>query len=378
MSRPLSFWERESFFSESDVTIVGSGITGLLSAIRIREKFPKASITILERSPIPFGASTRNAGFACFGSPTEILSDIQSMGEKEAYTLLAERWSGIKELLHIVKPYDVDFKFLGGYELFFKGDKKKYEETCSKIHYLNELLSDLANEVFLIDDDLDELEGIKNAIGAIYTPYEGQLHSGKLVLKLIQKVHSNGVIMISGVEVHQIERSGDTHLLHTSMGDLKTKQAIVCTNGLSATLLPDLPVAPKRGQVIVTEPLPSPLEWKSNLHWDEGFYYARNIGDNRILLGGARNVDFTGESTDQMQTSDAIQNELESVLKKYFKVPASTAIEYRWAGIMGFGPQNEKGYLVGKTDTEVIYGVRLSGMGIALAPIIAKKISEFL
>ncbi|MFN3952047.1 MAG: NAD(P)/FAD-dependent oxidoreductase [Thermaurantimonas sp.] len=378
MSRPLSFWEKDSFLSESDVTLIGSGITGLLTALRIHEKYPKASITILERFPVPFGASTRNAGFACFGSPTEILSDIQVMGERKACTLLAERWSGIKELLQIVKPYDIDFKFLGGYEVFFKGEQKKYEETCSKVSYLNELLSELAHEVFLIDDDLDELDGIKSAIGAIYTPYEGQLHSGKLVLKLIQKVHSIGVILINGVEVYQIERSAGLHLLHTSLGELKTKQAIVCTNGLSAALLPDLPVAPKRGQIIVTEPLTSPLEWKSNLHWDEGFYYARNIGDNRILVGGARNIDFAGESTDQIQTSDAIQNELEHVLKKYFKLPGNTAIEYRWAGIMGFGPQNEKGYLIGKLDSEVIYGVRLSGMGIALAPIIARKITELL
>lgn len=378
MSRPLSYWEKDSFFSESDFTIIGSGITGLITALKIHEKLPKASITILERSSIPFGASTRNAGFACFGSPTEILSDINSMGEDSAYSLLAERWSGIKELLHIVKPYDIDFKFLGGYEVFFKGERKKYEETCSRIQYINELLSDLANEVFLIDDDLDELDGIKSAIGAIYTPYEGQLHSGKLIIKLIQKVHSLGITVLNGVEVYQIERSDSTHLLNTNLGEFKTKQAIICTNGLSSTLLPDLPIAPKRGQIIVTEALPYSLEWKSNLHWDEGYYYARNIGENRILVGGARNIDFTGESTDQIQTSDIIQNELDGVLKKYFKVPGSTTIEYRWAGIMGFGPQNEKGYLIGKTDVDIIYGVRLSGMGIALAPIIAKKICELI
>lgn len=376
MSRPLSFWEKDAFLCETDFTIIGSGITGLITALKLSEKYPKARISILERSLIPFGASTRNAGFACFGSPTEILSDIDTLGAEAAIQLVTDRWMGIKELLHIVKPYDIDFKFLGGYELFFKGEKKKYEETCGKVHYINELLGELANEVFIIDDDLEELEGIKGAIGAIYTPYEGQLHSGKLILKLIQKVQSLGVVLLNGIEVTHIDKSGNKHVIHSNYGELHTRHAIVCTNGFASTLLPELSVAPKRGQVLVTEPLPQPLEWKSNLHWDEGFYYARNIGENRILLGGARNLDFRGESTDTIEVSELIQSELERVLKKHFKVPQSVQIEYRWAGIMGFGPENEKGYLVGTTSSSIAYGVRLSGMGIALAPIIAKKISD--
>ncbi|MFN4300299.1 MAG: NAD(P)/FAD-dependent oxidoreductase [Thermaurantimonas sp.] len=376
MSRPLSFWEKDAFLSETDFTIVGSGITGLITALKLSEKFPKARISILERSLIPFGASTRNAGFACFGSPTEILYDIETLGEEAAIRLVTDRWMGIKELLHIIKPYDIDFKFLGGYELFFKGQKKKYEETCTKVHYINELLGELANEVFIIDDDLEELEGVKGAIGAIYTPYEGQLHSGKLILKLIQKAQSHGVVLLNGVEVNNIEKSGNKHVIHSNLGELHTRQAIVCTNGFAALLLPELSVAPKRGQVLVTEPLPQPLEWKSNLHWDEGYYYARNIRENRILLGGARNLDFKGESTDTIEISELIQSELERVLKKHFKVPTTLGIEYRWAGIMGFGPENEKGYLVGTTPSSIAYGVRLSGMGIALAPIIAKKISD--
>lgn len=376
MSRTLSFWEKDAFLCETDYTIVGSGITGLITALKLSEKFPKARIALLERSLIPFGASTRNAGFACFGSPTEILYDIHTLGEEAAVQLVTDRWMGIKELLHIVKPYDIDFKFLGGYEVFFKGEKKKYEETSAKVQYINDLLSALANEVFIIDDDLDELEGIKGAIGAIYTPYEGQLHSGKLILKLIQKVQSKEIVLLNGVEVHHIEKSGNKHLIHTNVGELHTRQAVVCTNGFAASLLPELPVAPKRGQVLVTEPLPQPLDWKSNLHWDEGFYYARNIGENRILLGGARNLDFKGESTDSIEVSEPIQSELERVLKKYFKVAQSVQIEYRWAGIMGFGPENEKGYLVGATPASIAYGVRLSGMGIALAPVIAKRITD--
>ena len=67
-----SIWEKESFFKHQDIIIVGSGFAGLWSAYFLSRKHKKAKITIVEKEPIPTGASTRNAGFACFGSLPEL------------------------------------------------------------------------------------------------------------------------------------------------------------------------------------------------------------------------------------------------------------------------------------------------------------------
>ena len=72
----LSYWERESFFRDIDVAVIGSGIVGLSAALRARELAPSARIAVLERGALPIGASTRNAGFACFGSVSELLDDM--------------------------------------------------------------------------------------------------------------------------------------------------------------------------------------------------------------------------------------------------------------------------------------------------------------
>ena len=77
----VSFWEKTSFFSPQHIIIVGSGFTGLWSALQIKLINPHYKITILERGLIPTGASTRNAGFSCFGSPGELLGDAAAMGE---------------------------------------------------------------------------------------------------------------------------------------------------------------------------------------------------------------------------------------------------------------------------------------------------------
>ena len=63
----VSFWERESFYNDIDYAIIGSGIVGLSAAIELKEKYPKAKVVVLEKGFLPSGASTKNAGFACFG-----------------------------------------------------------------------------------------------------------------------------------------------------------------------------------------------------------------------------------------------------------------------------------------------------------------------
>jgi gamma-glutamylputrescine oxidase len=88
----LSVWEKESFFEHQDIIIVGSGLVGLWSALELKEKHPRLKITILERSMVPAGASTRNAGFACFGSPSELLHDKEISGEDRMWRIVEMRY----------------------------------------------------------------------------------------------------------------------------------------------------------------------------------------------------------------------------------------------------------------------------------------------
>jgi len=87
----LSVWERESFFAPADIVIAGSGLVGLWSAYYLKKSAPHLSVTIVDRGIIPTGASTRNAGFACFGSLTELVADSRKMGEKAEWLRLDTR-----------------------------------------------------------------------------------------------------------------------------------------------------------------------------------------------------------------------------------------------------------------------------------------------
>ena len=93
----LSFWEQQTLMNY-DFVVVGAGIMGCSVAFELRQKYPQAKIVVLERGVFPTGASTKNAGFACFGSPTEILSDIKLLGEKKAFEIIWQRFEGLKIL----------------------------------------------------------------------------------------------------------------------------------------------------------------------------------------------------------------------------------------------------------------------------------------
>ena len=78
----ISLWEKRSLISY-DIIIIGAGITGLSTAASLKEKNPKLNILVLERGLLPTGASTKNAGFACFGSLTELRNDLKVLGEEQ-------------------------------------------------------------------------------------------------------------------------------------------------------------------------------------------------------------------------------------------------------------------------------------------------------
>jgi gamma-glutamylputrescine oxidase len=146
---------------------------------------------------------------------------------------------------------------------------------------------------------------------------------------------------------------------------------IITTNGFAQQLI-DEDVEPARAQVLITKPLKN-LHIKGTFHLDCGYYYFRNI-DNRILLGGARNLDFKGENTTDFSETAQIQTALEALLKNTIIPDREFEIEHRWSGIMGVGSQKKP--IVKQLSNNVYCGVRMGGMGIAIGSTIGKEVSE--
>ena len=153
----LSFWEKDEFLNYDHI-IVGAGIVGLSTAISIKENYPKARVLVLERGTFPTGASTKNAGFACFGSLTEILSDLKLMPEQEVFDLVKLRWEGLQLLRERVGDEALDYHNLGGYELMRSADMPALEE----MNRVNALLMPLFGQRVYQDrsEEIEKLESV--------------------------------------------------------------------------------------------------------------------------------------------------------------------------------------------------------------------------
>jgi gamma-glutamylputrescine oxidase len=372
----LSIWEKETFYAPQDIIIIGAGLMGLWSALELKKRNPQLRITILERNTTPLGASTRNAGFACFGSPTELLHNIETLGTEGMLEVVEMRYKGIEKIKQHFTDEVIAFDPCGGYECVNK-NYRHWEMLDDKIHWLNDLLKNITgtpNIFQRIDEKLTGL-GLQNFDALIENVTEASLHSGKLVQALTQKVQSEGVSILYGMEVSNWEKANSHIHIHTKQEtDLFARQVLFCTNGFTQDLVPGLPVTAARGQVILTSPIAG-LAMKGTFHYDEGFYYWRNLGD-RILIGGARNEAFEEETTTDLAGSAKLKEALELFLKQHLHPSYQYAIEHHWSGIMGF--TSSKTPFVGLVGDNAFASIACNGMGVALTPVIAEKVAGLL
>lgn len=368
----LSYWELKNWFTNVDYTVVGSGIVGLHAALRLREKNPKSKILVLEKGMLPHGASTKNAGFACFGSISEIIDDLKSHSEEEVFNLVEKRWKGLQLLRKRLGDDTIDFKPYGGYELFLKEDASCYDECVNKLPFINEILKPLFRaDVFAKEIDRFGFNGIREHL--VFNPFEAQIDTGNMMQALLKEAVSQNILILNQQTVTSFVDKGNEVEIALDDFSFMTKKVLFATNGF-ANELTDGAVKPARAQVLVTEPIKD-LDIKGTFHLDRGYYYFRNIGD-RILLGGGRNLDFDAETTTEFAQTEIVQNKLEQLLKEVILPNQDFKIAHRWSGIMGIG--NSKNPIVSQLSENVYCGVRLGGMGVAIGSLIGTELADLI
>lgn len=369
-----SYWESQTFLATYDIAIIGSGIVGLNAAISLKQRNPQLNVVVLERGFYPIGASTRNAGFACFGSISEVKSDIDHLGYDAALQLFVKRKKGLERLFQIVEPKEVDYQHLGGAEIFLDGEGDVYSECLEELDRLNaDLQDEFGGDVFALRDDLIKANGLTNVRHLIAHPMEGQLHPGKLVLALQRRASSLGVSCVNGFDVVSIEEEQTFCRINSELQSVEARYVLIASNGFAGQLVDSLEVQPARNQVLVTEPI-SGLRLKGCFHYNQGYVYFRNI-DNRILIGGARHIALEHEMTSEFGLTDEITGWLNSFLKRHLNVE-EFGIEYAWSGIMGVGPVKEP--IIRMTSTRIGVAVRLGGMGVAIGSLVGDQAAELL
>ena len=192
-----------------------------------------------------------------------------------------------------------------------------------------------------------------------------------MMLSLVRLVQKSNIQILNSITVEEFAENNQGVAVKTNLFEFNTKKILFATNGFANTLLAEK-VLPARAQVIITEPIKN-LPIKGTFHLQEGYYYFRNI-DDRILLGGGRNLDFEAEETTQFGTTPVVLHKLEELLQTVILPHTPFEIAYSWSGIMGVGSQKKP--IVKQISNHTACGIRLGGMGIAIGATAGQQLAR--
>ena len=371
LSEP-SFWVKRHL-ERADIVIVRGGLVGLLTSIRLKEKFPKREVWVLDQSPFLWSASWRNAGFACYGSAGELIDEARRSSRSQALELYRRRFEGLVSLRQEFGDAALGFEASGGWELF-----QTEAEAQSVIQTLDEWNQDLKSVSGISPFQIRSSRplGMRIASQAIFASQEGAIQSHLMLRSVRNKALSLGVECYEGQAVSHLEPT-ESHswMLELESGlSLKARELVLCTNAYTRLLQEEVDLKPARGQILVTSAMPE-LPFRGIFHADQGYLYARTLG-TRLLLGGGRNLDFAEEETLHSEENTAIRNHLLNYLKEVLVPGQEFSIQEQWSGIMAMGESREP--IVKQSAPGLCLAVRMGGMGVALSSEVAQGVSRLL
>jgi glycine/D-amino acid oxidase-like deaminating enzyme len=343
----------------------------LSAAIAIKEFLPHLSVKVFERGILPTGASTRNAGFACIGSAGEIWKDLQNEPLEQVLSLIEMRVRGLEKLRKRLGDSNIFYRENGSFELL----QAKDDHILDKVSSLNELLQNITRKkTFSIEDNsLIRHFGFNTHTfkGIIRNHLEGELHTGEMMRQLYLLAIQKGVEVIAGCPITRIEDNENTVNITVSDHYRKDEytftalKLIAATNAFTCELFPQEEAIPGRGTVLIVQS-EQPLKFAGIFHFDEGYYYFREI-DGYVLLGGGRNEDISGETTTSFDINPIVYQSLIKKLDNDILPHQRYKVLMKWSGIMAFG-KNKSPTL--KWLSKNIFGAfKMGGMGVAIGSV---------
>jgi glycine/D-amino acid oxidase-like deaminating enzyme len=371
----LSFWEQKNFLNY-DLIVVGAGFTGLSAAINFKKKHKKAKVLVIDRGVFPSGASTKNAGFACFGSLTEILDDFWTMTPDEVLQLVEKRYTGLTQIRKQFGDQALRYQHRNGYEILGEEQLEALDQLPDINHLLKKIFK---KEVFSVVKDPSKFGFSETVKAVVKNRFEGELDPGTYLNALWEKASGLGVRILSGVSVVEVNHEEGRVLAEKKdkkeIFEFVGERVAICTNAFTQKLWPASPLEPGRGLILLSKPIAGGIPWKGGFHLDRGYVYFREV-EGRLLLGGARNKYFEKEKTTEFEVNPVIKEHLNRLAQEVIFPGRPVEWEMEWTGIMAFGAK--KSPIIQQIGKKTAVAVRLGGMGVAIGWQVGKELSELL
>lgn len=360
----VSYWQDagDEQTIECDVCVVGAGIVGLYLARLLAGQGQQ--VCVLEARHVASGASGRNAGMVLTGTAYYYHDAVRIYGRE----LAREIWELSLHNRNIARGLSEEFGTL-------------WEGNGSILLALNDTeAEDLERAAdAMLDDGIEAKFSLKDPLkrgftSAILQPNDAGIHPVKFAQAL---AHHSGAGLYEQSEVFDIQPlPGGGLELRSRRVRVRCERAALCTNAYTPLLRPYFAgkIAPTRGQILCTEPLPVRILDKM-CYADYGYEYFRQLPDGRLLMGGWRHHFREMEVGYEDRTTPEVQGGLEGFLARYFPEAANARITHRWSGTMGFSADGIP--LVGALPDmpNVFFAVGFTGHGLGFGLATAERLA---
>ena len=358
--------------AKADVVIVGAGYTGLAAARQLARA--GATVLVVEREQIGWGASSRNGGQVLTGLRLGPAALIARFGERRARQLFEASAESIAriEALIVEERIDCGYARTGHIQAAWK---PAHFDAFRKEQALLARVFD--HRVHLVRRAEQRTEvGTDAYHGVLVDERSGGLNPAQYVHGLAAAATRSGASIVTGVAVDRMQRRSGRWQVETTGGVVETRDVLVATNGYTNGAAPALQrrFVPIGSYIIATEPLDAGLAAallpRRRMAFDSKrfLYYFRVAPDRRLLFGGR--AEFGRPDPETIRRAAGI---LRDGMALIFPELAAVRIDYAWGGNVAF--TRDQMPRAGKLD-DLYYAGGYCGHGIAMATYLGEQIAR--
>jgi glycine/D-amino acid oxidase-like deaminating enzyme len=333
----------------ADVCVVGLGGTGLTCISELLARGVR-SVVGVDAHDVGAGAAGRNGGLLLGGTADNHHDAVVALG-RDAAVDYARRTEA--EIDRFVIEYPDLVRRTGSLRIAASADE----------------LADCATQYDAMRADGLRVERYDGPEGrGLLFPYDAVFQPLDRCRVLATRVQSAGVRLFGGTSVAAIEPG----LVHTARGTIRAEQIIVCVDGRLEVLLPSLvgEVRTARLQMLGTAP-ESSRRFDRPVYYRFGYDYWQQLPDQRIVLGGGRDIAEADEWTMDSEPTGVIQEYLVRLLRTQLGV--SAAVTHRWAASVSY---TQTGLPVCRAVDRGVWAIGgFSGTGNVMGAIMARDVA---
>lgn len=326
--------------AEADLVVVGAGLTGLWTALFLREIEPSLSVAVVEQGIAAWGASGRNAGMLSETVDHSHALAMQHFGEAEARRLARLGETNVTEMLRFLAERGIQCDYEPTGRLTMALTPAQAEEGARSV----EVARALGMDGFRLLSAAEARAELDSPLyqGAVAVRGGGILDPARLTDGLRREATRLGVRVFERSPVVALERDGPGARVRTRGGSIRSRRIILGTSAYTHHLVPAVTrrFIPLYDYILVSEPLTAAqwatIGWRNRQGVTDGrtfFNYYRPTRDGRVLWGTSEAAYYTGNRVDpSCDHSPRHYQSLRASWRRHFPALADLEFSHAWGG----------------------------------------------